>query len=167
LLTPIVANHFYTQYATEIDRLNSEVSTLNAQIRSLEPTVQRYNEISAELSQIQAQLTLLGELNQGTLRWSTNLDLLNRGFNDVNSVWITSMSPVQGQNMELSGYAMYRNRIPQLADIFDNATLLNVRSNDIREEEVYQFEYVVKDFFEDETIYTPESVQGIRELTQD
>ncbi|MBD3615709.1 MAG: hypothetical protein HUJ22_03980 [Gracilimonas sp.] len=167
LLTPIVANHFYTQYASEIDRLNSDVSTLNAQIRSLEPTVQRYNEVSAELSQIQAQLTLLGELNQGTLRWSTNLDLLNRGFNDVNSVWITSMSPAQGQNMELNGYAMYRNRIPQLADIFDNATLLNVRSNDIREEEVYQFEYVVKDFFEDENIYTPESVQGIRELTQE
>jgi Tfp pilus assembly protein PilN len=133
----------------------------------VEPTVQRYNEISAELSQIQAQLTLLGELNQGTLRWSKNLDLLNRGFNDVNSVWITSMSPGQGQNMELSGYAMYRNRIPQLADIFSNSTLLNVRSNDIREEEVYQFEYVVKGFFEDENIYTPESVQGIRELTQE
>lgn len=164
LLTPIVGNHFYTQNAADIDRLQSEISTLDAQIRSLEPTVQRYNQISNELSQIQSKLTLLSELNQGTLRWSTNLNLINRGVEDVNSLWLTDMRPVQNNNIELVGYALYRNRIPQLANTFNDVTLLNVTSQLIREQEVYQFEYVIKTFFEDEGIYTPESVQGIREL---
>lgn len=164
MFSPIVANHFYTQNATEIDRLQSEVNTLDAQIRSLEPTVQRYNQITNELTQIQAKLTLLSELNQGTLRWSSNLDLLNHGIEDVNSVWLTSLAPVQDNNIEINGYSLYRNRIPQLANIFENTTLLNVRAEEIREQEVYQFVYVIKDFFDDEGVYTPESVQGIREL---
>lgn len=164
MLTPIVTNHFYTQYAADIDRLRSDVNTLEAQIRSLEPTVQRYNQISNELGQIQSKLTLLSELNEGTLRWSTNLDLINRGVEDINSLWLTSLRPVQNNNIEINGYAIYRNRIPQLANVFDNTTLLNVRSEEIREQEVYQFVYVIKDFFDDEGIYTPESVQGIREI---
>lgn len=163
MLTPIVANHFYTQYDTDIDRLQGEISTLDAQIQSLEPTVQRYNQISNELSQIQSKLTLLSELNEGTLRWSTNLDLINRGIEDVNSIWLTSLTPVQN-NIEINGYAIYRDRIPELASIFNTTTLLNVRSEEIREKEVYQFVYIIKDFFENDEIYTPESVQGIREL---
>lgn len=163
MLTPIVTNHFYTQYAADIDRLRSEVNILDTQIRSLEPTVQRYNQISNELSQIQSKLNLLSELNEGTLRWSTNLDLINRGVEGINSLWLTSLRPVQN-NIEINGYAIYRNRIPELANVFDNTTLLNVRSEEIREQEVYQFVYIIKDFFEDQGIYTPESVQGIREL---
>ncbi|MFD2532189.1 PilN domain-containing protein [Gracilimonas halophila] len=164
MLTPIVANHFYTQYDTDIDRLQGEISTLDAQIQSLEPTVQRYNQISNELSQIQSKLTLLSELNEGTLRWSINLDLINRGIEDVNSIWLTSLTPVQNNNIEINGYAIYRDRIPELASLFNTTTLLNVRSDEIREKEVYKFVYIIKDFFENEEIYTPESVQGIREL---
>lgn len=164
MLTPIATNYFYNQNASEINRLRSDINTIDNQIRSLEPTVQRYNGISNELSQIQSKLTLLSQLSEGTLRWSTNLNLLNRGIEDVNSVWLTSLSPVQSNDIEISGYALYRNRIPQLANIFDNSTLLNVTSQEIREKEVFEFEYVVKDFFADEEVYTPESVQGIREI---
>jgi exonuclease VII small subunit len=166
LLTPIISNHFYTQYATDIDRLENEVNTLDSQIRSLEPTVQRYNQISAELEQIQSKLSLLSELNQGTLRWSKNLGLLNSGFDDVNSVWLTSMNQDGEGDIEISGYAIYKSRIPQIADLFENATLLNVTEDIIRDQEVYDFRYIIRDFFEDENIYTPESVQGIEDLIQ-
>jgi len=166
LLTPIISNHFYTQYASDIDRLENEVNTLNSQIRSLEPTVQRYNQISAELEQIQSKLSLLSELNQGTLRWSKNLGLLNSGFDDVNSVWLTSMNQAGEDDIEISGYAIYKDRIPQIADLFESATLLNVTEEIIRDQEVYDFRYIVRDFFDDENIYTPESVQGIEDLIQ-
>jgi Tfp pilus assembly protein PilN len=164
LITPIIANHFYTQNAAEIDRLNGNISTLDAQIRSLESTVQRSNEITNELNQIQSKLALLSELNQGTLRWSTNLDQLNSGVRNVNSLWITAMRQNQNNSVELAGVARSRDRIPMLADIFDNATLLNVSTNVIRSEEVFEFRYVVGSFFDDENIYTPESVQGIQEI---
>ncbi|MGN8226579.1 PilN domain-containing protein [Gracilimonas sp. BCB1] len=166
LLTPIVSNHFYTQNATEIDRLRNEVSTLNSQIQSLEPTVQRYNQISSDLEQIQAKLVLLSELNQGTLRWSKNLDRINSGVDDVNSVWLTAAATLPNGDVELTGYAVYRERIAELADLFADATLLNVTSDQIREQDVYSFTYVVSEFFDDESIYTPQSVQGIEELIE-
>lgn len=167
LFTPIVTNYFYTQNAAEIDRLRSEVNTLDSQIQSLEPTVQRYNQISSELNQIQAKLRLLGELSKGTVRWSKNLDLLNRGFEDVNSVWLTTMSEGNNGTVDIGGIAMYRNRIPLLANVFDNATLLNVSSSEIREREVFDYQFVVSDFYNNENIYTPESVKGINELIQE
>ncbi|MEX0845890.1 MAG: hypothetical protein WD022_11445 [Balneolaceae bacterium] len=167
LLTPIVSNHFYTQNAADIDRLSSEVNTLDSQIRSLEPTIQRYNQISSELEQIQSKLSLLSELSQGTLRWTSNLNLINKGFSEVNSIWLSSMSQGQGGNIEVNGYAMYKNRIPLLANIFESATLLNVSSSEIRAQEVYEYRFIVNDFFNDDNIYTPESVKGINELIQE
>lgn len=167
LLTPIVANYFYTNYASQINQLENEVNSLNSQIRTLDPTVQRSEEVTNELNQIQAKLGLLSELNQGTLRWSVNLDILNRGFNNVNSLWINSMSEGQNGTVDLTGTAMYQNRIPRLANVFESATLLNVRSGTIREQEVFEFRYTIQSFVEDENIYTPESVQGIQDLIQD
>ncbi|MEX0720850.1 MAG: hypothetical protein WD059_09295 [Balneolaceae bacterium] len=165
LLTPIISNHFYTQNAAEIDRLTTEVNSLDSQIRSLEPIVQEYNRISNEFDQIQTKLILLSELNEGTLRWSSNLNQLNRGVEDVNSIWLTSMgSSGQNNQIEVQGYAIYRSRIPQLADVFDKATLQGVTTEVIREKDVFVFRYVVRDFFGDHSIYTPESVQGIQEL---
>ena len=166
LLTPIVSNTFYTQYAADIDRLENEVNTLNSQIRSLEPTVQRYNQINSNLEQIQAKLLLLNELNQGTLRWSTNLDQINNGIDNVNSIWLTSMNSAPNGDVEFSGYAVYRERIPLIADLFDDATLLTVTTTQIRDRDVFDFTYVVKDFYQDESVYTPESVQGIEELVR-
>ena len=166
LITPIVSNHFYTQNAAEIERVRGEVNSLNAQIQYLEPTVQRYNEISSQLEQIQAKLALLAELNKGTLRWSENLGKLNSGVEDVNSIWLTSMNTNDDGSVQLQGYSMYRERIPELANIFSRATLLNVSSDEIREREVYEFNYIVRDFFDDESVYTPESVQGIEQIIQ-
>lgn len=164
LITPIVANHFYTQNAAEISRLEGNINSLDAQIRSLESTVLRSNEITNELNQIQSKLALLSDLNQGTLRWSTNLNQINSGVSDINSLWITSMRQNQDNSIELAGVARQRDRIPMLADLFHNATLLNVRSSEIRTEEVFEFRYVVGSFFEDENIYTPENVQGIQQI---
>ncbi|MEX0608261.1 MAG: hypothetical protein WD016_06240 [Balneolaceae bacterium] len=168
LLTPIVANYFYTKNATEIDQLTIEVNSLESQIRSLEPVVQEYNRISSEFENIQTKLVLLNELNQGTLRWSKNLDRLNSGIEDVNSLWITSMgSGGQNQNVEIQGYSIYRSRIPQLADVVERATLLGVSTQEIRETEVFQFRYIIRDFFPDEAVYSPQSAQEIVELVED
>lgn len=166
LLTPIVSNHFYTQNAAEIDRLQNEVNSLESQIEYLEPTVQRYNQISSELEQIQTKLSLLAELNQGTLRWSENLNQLNRGVEDVNSLWLTSLTSNDNGSVRITGYSLYRDRIPKLAGVFSRATLLTVNSDEIRESEVFEYQYLIRDFFDDESIYTPESVQGIEQIIQ-
>jgi Tfp pilus assembly protein PilN len=167
LLTPIIANHFYTQNATEINRLQSDISLMDSQITALEPTVQSYNEISNELGQIQTKLTLLNELNQGVLRWSTNLGHLNEGVEDLGTIWFTSMNQDGNGSISINGYSTERNAIPRLANEFHSATLLNVSEEVIRERDVFAFRYVINTLFVDESIYNPEGMQGIQELIQD
>jgi len=108
----------------------------------------------------------LSELNQGTLRWSENLNQLNRGVNDINSLWLTSLNSNDNGSVEISGYSLYKDRIPQLANVFSRATLLNVRTDEIREREVFEYRYLIRDFFDNENVYTPESVKGIQQIIQ-
>lgn len=163
-LSPIVVNYFYQANAREIARTESEISQLNTQIQSLEPVVQEYNRINAEVERMQAQLVLLDTLTQGTVRWTKNLDILNSGVDDVNSVWITSMRSGDENTIEIEGVALQRNRIPLIADLFDKAILTDVSTTLIRERDVFTFKYVIQRFVEDESVYSPESTQGIKEL---
>lgn len=156
LLTPIVANHFYTGYAAEIESLSNDVRSLESQIITLDPIVQEYNRISSELGQIQTKLDLLAELNQSTLQWSTNTHLLNSGIEDVNSIWITQMTNNQNTT-EIQGFALYRDRIPKLAEKFHRATLVSVTSVTIRDREVYSFRYIIRNFVADPDIYNPKN----------
>lgn len=154
LLTPIIANHFYTGYAAETESLSNDVRSLESQIITLDPIVQEFNRISSELGQIQTKLDLLAELNQSTLQWSTNTHLLNSGIEDVNSIWITQMTNNQNTT-EIHGFALYRDRIPKLAEKFHRATLVSVTSVTIRDREVYSFRYIIRNFVADPDIYNP------------
>lgn len=159
------ANYFYNINQQRINSLTTESNQISAEIASLEPIVNEYNRATNELSSIQGRLTLLDELSQNTLTWSTNFDILNRGFNDINSVWITSF--VQASNsdaVELQGIALFRNRIPLVANVFNKALLINVSTITIRDREVYSFRYQISNFVSNSEVYTPESIKGIKEI---
>ncbi len=154
------------QVNTEIDAIENEISLLNTQIQTFAPTVNNYNRISAELGQIQDKLVLLNSLAENSITWSYTLDLLNSGIQDINSVWLTSVSVGEEPNtLEIQGIARYRNRIPMIAELFDEATLLNVSRSDIREEEVFTFSYQISSIVEDNSVYTPSNLKGLEELT--
>ncbi|MFN1833902.1 PilN domain-containing protein [Balneola sp. MJW-20] len=163
-LTPFAFNYFYTANVSEINSLENEIRSLNQQITELEPTVQEYNRISAEMTSIQGNLALLDTLSKGTLKWSKNLDLLNNGSDQINNIWITSISSDEEGIIELTGIATSRERIAELADLFENSTLTDVSAEEIREREVYNFRYLIRRVFEDENEYNPESTQGIQDV---
>ncbi len=151
---------------TQIDSLKNEVSLLDTQINSFTPTVNNYNRISNELAQIQDKLELMNTLSENSITWTTNLDLINRGISEVGGVWLTSFSVGDEPNtLELQGIARYRNRIPLIAELFAEATLLNVSADEIRGEEVYTFSYSVKKIVADESVYTPDNLKGLGDLT--
>lgn len=159
------ANYFYNINEQKIGSLTSESNQITSEIASLEAIVNDYNRASNELAGIQGRLTLLDELSKNTLTWSTNFDILNSGLNGVNSVWVTSFVQTGNTNVvELQGIALYRNRIPLIANLFSNAILINVSTLDIREREVYTFRYRISNFVSNPDIYTPESTKGINEI---
>ncbi|WP_018126391.1 hypothetical protein [Balneola vulgaris] len=160
-----ISNYFYLKNSVEIETLNASVSSTKAQIASMESTVQNYNRINAELSGIQSQLELLDALSGETLKWTVNLDLINRGIDNIDSIWFTSLVVDESTgNVELSGYSLYRNRIPMVADIFSSAVLVDVTRTLIREKEVYAFTYSISKVVPNEDVYTPESAQGLKEI---
>ncbi len=160
-----ITNYYYLANDAEINRLQDEINNAKLSIISLQPTVNEYNRISSDLSAIQSRLELLDDLSTGTLTWSTNLDIVNRGIDNIDSIWITFMAEdLRTGVIDIQGYSLYRNRIPMIADMFDNAVLVDVSRATIREKEVYSFQYQVTSFVANNEIYTPESAKGLKEV---
>lgn len=159
-----ISNYFYLGYASQLENLNDSIENRKVEIRSLETTVQEYNRISTELSGIQSQLVLLDELSKGILKWTVNLDLVNKGIDNIDSIWLTSFQQSGEDGIEITGIALYRNRIPMVADIFSQAILKDVQKILIREKEVYQFSYEIPRVVANKERYTPESAKGLKEV---
>lgn len=159
-----ITNYFYLGNSTEIVSLRENVSSRKAEIRVLENTVQEYNRVNSELSSIQNKLVLLDELSEETLKWSVNLDLINKGIDNIDSIWLTSLSQPNETGIDLSGIAIYRNRIPMIADMFSKAVLKDVQRILIRDKEVFSFTYTVSEVVANSERYTPESAQGLKEV---
>lgn len=159
-----ITNYYYLQNAVEIDTLSESVSSRKAEIRALETTVQEYNRIDAELSSIKTRLILLDELSENTLTWSVNLDLINKGVDNIDSIWLTNIAESAEGGLNLSGVALYRNRISMIADMFSEAVLQDVQRAEIREKEVYNFSYFIPNVVSNVERYTPESAQGLKDI---
>ncbi|MEP0005018.1 MAG: hypothetical protein ABJF30_01850 [Balneola sp.] len=159
-----ITNYFYLANSSEIVSLRESVSSRKAEIRVLENTVQEYNRINSELAGIQTKLVLLDELSEETLTWSVNLDLINKGTDNIDSIWLTSISQSNDTGIDLKGIAIYRNRIPMIADMFSKAVLKDVQRILIRDKEVYSFTYSVSEVVSNTERYTPESAQGLKEV---
>lgn len=160
-----ITNYYYLANDAEINRLQDEINDARLDIISLQPTVNEYNRISSDLSAIQSRLELLDDLSTGTLTWSTNLDIVNRGIDNIDSIWITFMAEdLRTGVIDVQGYSLFRNRIPMIADMFENAVLVDVSRATIREKDVYSFQYQVTSFVPNNEIYTPESAKGLKEV---
>jgi hypothetical protein len=162
-ISPITINYFYQQNANRIAGLNSELQYVNIQISQINPLVESTNQLSEDLSLLREKLVLLDTLSKGSREWSAKLNILNEGMRGIGNTWLTDMRPVN-EGMYIEGYTLYRNRIPQVVNIFDQATLLNVSIQEEREKEIFNFSIVIKEFAEDPSIYSPAVPDGIQEI---
>ena len=162
-LTPITFNYFYTQNARQIDAYESDLNQMNAQIERLEPIVNEVDVLQQDLSVLKEKLVMLDTLTQGSKEWSVKLGLLNDGIQSVGSTWLSSFSQ-SGDGTFIQGYTLYRNRIPKIVNIFDEATLLSVNNEEMREKQVYTFSILIQSFAESDSIYSPSSPEEVKNL---
>jgi len=71
---------------------------------------------------------------------------LTNSVDGLNSVWIKTIAARGDSSIELMGYTLYRQRIPRIANMFENATLQTVDMEKIREKEVYRFVVLINSF---------------------
>jgi hypothetical protein len=163
-LAPATINYFYQQNAQRIQTLQNELARVNSQIEQITPTVNATNKLSNQLSSLREELVLLDTLSRGTREWSSKLDIMNSGMNsNVQATWFTGMQNSE-QGIMLSGYSLYRNQIPEVVDIFNEATLMNVNIEKIREQEIYRFSIVVSEFTADKSQYSPPRPEDLKTI---
>jgi hypothetical protein len=164
-LSPITFNYLYNQNVQKIEYAERGLTQINSQISQIDPIVESTNEINDNLAILREKLVLLDTLSQNSMEWSVKFDILNNGINDVNNSWVTSMSE-SDDGVFIQGYALNRNRIPRIVNIFNDATLLNVTSEELREQEVYNFSILVKGFVADPSVYSPDSPDEVQALIE-
>ncbi|MBO6793360.1 MAG: hypothetical protein JJ895_05585 [Balneolaceae bacterium] len=158
-------NLLWQQHFEDINRLESEISLVDTQLQSYAPTVNNYNRISSQLSQIQDNLVLMNTLAENSITWSVNLHRINSGIDNIGGVWLTNITPGDEPNtLEIQGIARYRDRVGAVAELFADATLLDVTRAEIREVEVYNFSYYVNKIVANTDVYTPQNLQGMGDL---
>jgi len=164
-LSPITFNYFYNQNARQISSLNRQLNQMKGKIKALTPTVEKANELSKNLSTLKGKLTMLDTLAQGSKEWSEKLRILDNGIRGVKSSWITSLSKSE-KGTFLKGYTLYRNRIPKIVNIFDEATLLSVNDEKKRDEQIYNFSILVSKFAKSDSIYSPPTPPEVKKLIE-
>lgn len=162
-LTPITFNYFYSQNVQQISTLTGNVQTMESQIRQLNPTVEKANALSQELTQITGKLALLDTLTNGSKEWTAKMGILNEGMDNIANSWITSLSTGEGDTF-IEGYTLYRNRIPRIVNIFEDATLLSVSNEEVRETSIYRFNISIKQFAASDSLYSPKTPVEVRNL---
>lgn len=162
-LTPITFNYFYQQNVQKIDSLSSDIRQLDANIERVTPIVEETQALQEKIAGLTNQLELLSDLSENSREWSTKMSILNEGIDGVNNSWITSMNESDG-NVTLQGYTLYRNRIPDIVNIFEEATLMNVNNEEIREKRVYRFDITVDKFAKSDDIYSPPQPEEVKNL---
>lgn len=159
-------NEYWKSSFEQISTLENEISIIDTQLQSYAPTVNRYNQISSQLGQIQDQLSLMNTLAENSITWSVNLDLINEGLSEIGGVWLTAITPGENPNtLNINGIARDRDRVSELAELFADATLLDVTRSEIREVEVFNFSYYIDKIVDDTEVYTPQNLQGLGDLT--
>lgn len=163
-LAPLSINYFYQQNAQEIQALDNDLNRINAQIEQVTPTVNAANKLSDNLASLREELVLLDTLSRGTQEWSSKLDILNNGMSsNVQATWFTGMQN-NDDGASINGYTLYRNQVPNVVDIFAEATLMSVNIEEIREQEVYRFSIKVDKFTDDKTQFSPPRPEDLKTI---
>lgn len=165
-LTPITFNYFYQQNVQKIESLSSEVRQLESGIERLNPIVEETQALEQKIAGLKDQLQLLNDLSENSREWSAKFSILNDGIDGVNNSWITSLNE-SDNNITIQGYTLYRNRIPDIVNIFEEATLMSVNNEEMREQRVYRFNITVKKFAKSDEIYSPPQPKEVKNLLAD
>jgi len=163
-LTPLAFNYLYQQNVQQIQTLEADLERTNSQIQEITPTVNSANQLSNDLALLREKLVLLDTLSRGSQEWSAKLDILNNGLANIPGIWLTSLGAQQDGSIMIDGYSTVRARIPELVNVFSDATLLNVTIEEVREREIYSFVITIRGFTRDRSRYSPPRPEDLRTI---
>ena len=154
-LAPLLINFWYQGYTSERDELNQSIQMLDTRITQTRPVAQEVEQMIEEQAIVREVNDRIVTLSRNNLLWSETLGQINQGMGQIPNTWLTSLR-VQGEELQIEGYTLYRNRIPLAARVFNDARIASVNEGQLREADILQFSLRVHNFRDEEERFSPE-----------
>ena len=150
LLLIFVSTLFFT---SRYGKMNEEVRKSYEELQKYQLNLAENKRLEGILDSLKGQhtqyeksLAVYDSIVPNYNRWSKVFSYLTNSVEDVNSIWIKDVVARTDGSVQLTGYSVYRQRIPRIASMFEQATLQSVDMEEIRGKQVYKFQLVVNKF---------------------
>lgn len=143
----VVTFFFTSRYAEqneEVRRSRAELQKKQEQLAENQRLQGILDSLSGQNLQYESALKVYESIIPNYNRWSKVFTHLTNSVENVNSVWMVSLAAKTDSSFELTGYSLYRQRIPRIASMFEDATLESVSEEKIRDKDVYKFVILVR-----------------------
>ncbi len=147
LMLPSLTFFFTTKSAEnskQIEDLQNEIQSKQEELVLLQKPKKELKELKIKLSGYESVFARLDSLLLGTKTWSHFLTKATRATQRVGGIWITEIRSSSTNRIVLSGYSLYRGRIPEFSNRLGKTVLNKVEVQEIRERTVYNFELEVE-----------------------
>ena len=154
LSVPFAFDYQNKKKSKTLREATTAVANLNRSIVDLEGIQPLIDSLAFHLELSDSRMALIDSLAKGSLRWSVTLARVDRAMREVNGVWLTDLNSRQ-DGIQLSGFSLYRNRVPRFAALFADASILSVTPATIRGKDVYRFSLQVSSVTDDISEFNP------------
>lgn len=143
LALPLLTFFFTTktaEYLGQVKVLQDEIQSKQEELTLLQEPKRELEELKAKVSGYENVFARLDSVLLGTKTWSHFLVKATRATQSVGGIWITEIKSSSEDRITLTGYSLYRSRIPVFSNRLGKAVLNKVEVQEIRERTVYNFE---------------------------
>ncbi|GEM_PF-417091 len=147
LILVFLSTMFFTfQFGTvksEIARQDNTLKRLQLQLAEVDRLKGIIKGVDTEINNLKTAMSVYDSLVPGYDRWTSTIVTMSTGVENIRSLWFTDLMSLDNGGMEVTGYALYRSRVPKVTSLFENTTLRQVLIEPIREDapQVYKFNF--------------------------
>ncbi|MCB0273969.1 MAG: hypothetical protein KDI06_04100 [Calditrichaeota bacterium] len=128
------------QQSATLGELEHRIAQREADVTSLEAVQEMVDKQRLRLTQYESATKILAAMEVEREPWSNFLETLTKVYRETGRIWITEVIYTQQNLVQIKGFSLSRDRIVAFVRGMENTRLIEVKSQDIREKEVFQFE---------------------------
>jgi hypothetical protein len=127
-------------------------------LSALEMYKSRKATFETDIDKYENAMKVYNSIAEGSGRWTRILDFLSKNVSAVNSIWIQGVRPVNGNPgaFDISGRAYVLSRISALVNVFEKASLLQLKTVTVKDRDVYEFDIRVEKIDKEDSPYVPD-----------
>lgn len=161
-ILPLAVNYLYQDYNRQAEQLSHVIDRNAMQIAEFQPIQSELRALESQISVLESQFAEIEELGHESLLWSQTLSLLSTGFTEIRNTWITSLQYTEN-GFVIEGMTLFRERIPEVANLFNIAGIQRATVTEVRGRDIFQFTLIIDSISDTPEIFNPVVVIDMEE----